>query len=410
MHNLQSDNHAIVISPDKSPVGEHIRRFNAPVLDDVAGIMVGDRTTTPEIGQDGYCINIKQRDPTTGAETNKNVSSKDFYAYQLMIRRDQSNVILRCRELCQQFMVDMYVKIESERLRYLRFNQQKLRVEEYIHLRDTIITNADAAQIGNSVILPSSYIGSPPYMQEYVQDALTNITSLLLPGQNAIHRHDITARVFRQKLKSLINFITKLHVFGPTRCWMYSVEWQKQGLPHAHILVWLVDKIRPVEIDSIISAEIPDPSTDQMLFDIVTTNMIHGPCGNLNRSSPCMADGKCTKSFPKNFTNDTITNVDGYPTYRRRHPDNCGQSFVKNINSVDIDIDNRWVVPNSPLLSKTFNAHINVEFCSSVKSIKYICKYVNKGSDMAVFRVENTNLNAPPVNKDDENWPVRQLQ
>ncbi|XP_055903960.1 uncharacterized protein LOC129939820 [Eupeodes corollae] len=130
--------------------------------------------------------------------------------------------------------------------------------------------------------------------------------------------------------------------------------------------------------------------------------MIHGPCGNLNRSSPCMADGKCTKSFPKYFTNDTITNVDGYPTYRRRHPDNCGQSFVKNINSVDIDIDNRWVVPYSPLLSKTFNAHINVEFCSSVKSIKYICKYVNKGIDMAVFRFENTNLNAPPINKDDE--------
>lgn len=46
----------------------------------------------------------------------------------------------------------------------------------------------------------------------------------------------------------------------------------------------------------------------------------------------------------------------------RRSSDNGGQSFVKNINSVEIDIDNRWVVPYSPLLSKTFNAHINVEF------------------------------------------------
>ncbi|GIY50975.1 helitron_like_N domain-containing protein [Caerostris darwini] len=36
-----------------------------------------------------------------GAETNKNVSSKDYYAYSLMIRRGQDNVILRCRELCQ---------------------------------------------------------------------------------------------------------------------------------------------------------------------------------------------------------------------------------------------------------------------------------------------------------------------
>ncbi|CAD6226373.1 GSCOCG00011892001-RA-CDS, partial [Cotesia congregata] len=90
-----------------------------------------------------------------------------------MIRRGLDNVILRCRELCQQFMVDMYAKIESERLRYLRYNQQKLRAEEYIHLRDAINNNADVAEIGNHVILPSSYVGSPRHMQEYIQDALT---------------------------------------------------------------------------------------------------------------------------------------------------------------------------------------------------------------------------------------------
>ncbi|XP_053944993.1 uncharacterized protein LOC128854708 [Anastrepha ludens] len=340
-----------------------------------------------------------------------------------MIRRGLDNVILRCRELCQQFMADMYAKVEGERLRYLRYNQLKLRTEEYIHLRDAINNYAEVAEIGNHVILPSSYIGSPCHMQEYIQDALTfvreygrpclfitftcnpkwpEIASLLLPGQNTIHRHDITARVFKQKLKSLISFITKFHVFSPTRCWLYLVEWQKRGLPHAHILVWLIDKIRPEEIDSIISAEIPDPSTDQLLFDIVTTNMIQGPCGTLNSSSPCMADGKCTKNFPKDFTNDTVTNVDGYPIYRRRNPDNSRQSFIKNMSNTDIDIDNRWVVLYSPLLSKTYNAHINVEFCSSVKSIKYICKFVHKGSDMSVLRMENTNVNALAVNENDE--------
>ncbi|GFT39858.1 helitron_like_N domain-containing protein, partial [Nephila pilipes] len=95
MHKLESDNHAIVINPDKTPAGEHIRRFNAPVTDDVDGIMVGDRTGAQEIvirrrnnnlqfiadthrsydalqyplifwkGQDGYSINIKQRDPVS---------------------------------------------------------------------------------------------------------------------------------------------------------------------------------------------------------------------------------------------------------------------------------------------------------------------------------------------------------
>ena len=56
------------------------------------------------------------------------------------------------------------------------------------------------------------------------------------------------------------------------------------------------------------------------------------------------------------------------------------------------EIDNRWIVPYCPLLAKTFNAHINVEFCNSVKSIKYVCKYVNKGSDAAMFALQETNI------------------
>ena len=53
-----------------------------------------------------------------------------------------------------------------------------------------------------------------------------------------------------------------------------------------------------------------------------------------------------------------------------------------------IEVDNKWIVPYCPLLSKMFDAHINVESCQSIKSIKYVCKYVNKGSDMATFELE----------------------
>jgi len=71
----------------------------------------------------------------------------------------------------------MYAKIESERLRYIKFNQQKLRSEEYINLRDAIVGNVDETtninNIGTAYILPSSYIGSPRHMQEYIQDAMT---------------------------------------------------------------------------------------------------------------------------------------------------------------------------------------------------------------------------------------------
>lgn len=350
----------------------------------------------------------------SGEETTKKVSSMNYYAYRLMIRQNADNYLLRFRRLFQQYCVDMYVKIETERLTFIRLNQAKLRSEEYIHLRDAVSTEGNAANIGRLTILPATYIGSPRHMHEYAQDAMTyvrhygrpdlfitftcnpkwiEITQLLLPGQTSNDRHDITARIFRQKIRSLMNFIVKQRVFGDTRCWMYSIEWQKRGLPHAHILIWLVERIQPDQIDDIICAEIPDHEVDPDLYDVVTTNMIHGPCGAINPQSPCMVDGKCSKRYPRKLTAETVTGNDGYPLYRRRSPDDNGRTVTTKVKRMDFVVDNSWIVPYSPLISKTFKTHCNVEYCNSVKSIKYICKYVTKGSDMAVFGLQSSNTN-----------------
>ncbi|GFR29070.1 helitron_like_N domain-containing protein [Trichonephila clavata] len=259
------------------------------------------------------------------------------------------------------------------------------------------------------VILPSTYTGSPRHVHEYAQDAMTyvraygrpdffitftgnpawdKIKELLLTGQSPSDRHDTSAQAFKQKLKSLIDFV-KQHVFGETRCWMYSIEWQKRGLPHAHILIWMMEKITPNRIDEIISAEIPDIEIDKDLHDIVSKND-SWTCGSLNNNSLCVSDGKCTKRYPRDLLAETITGNDGYSLYRRQSTEDGGKFITLKVLNNTIDVDNRWVVLYSPLLLKTYSALINVEYCNSLKAIKYICKYVNKGSDMAVVGVENT--------------------
>nr|XP_041631043.1 uncharacterized protein LOC121502160 [Drosophila kikkawai] len=285
---MPSDSHNIIIRADKTPAGEHTRRFNSPTIDEVAVVIVGENLQSRDIvlhrrnsalkrvsethrsydalqyplifwqGEDGYHFNIKMVNQVTGAETNKKVSSMNFYSYRLMIRQGEVNHILMCQRLFHQFAVDMYVKIETERLTYIRLNQRRLRSEEYIHLRDAINADGNVNNVGRMTILPATYIGSPRHMHEYAQDAMSyvrhygrpdlfvtftcnpkwsEIKKELLHSQTPIDRHDITARVFKQKLKSLMNFLIKHCVYGRVRCWMYSVEWQKRGLPHAHILV-----------------------------------------------------------------------------------------------------------------------------------------------------------------------------
>ena len=85
--------------------------------------------------------------------------------------------------------------------------------------------------------------------------------------------------------------------------------------------------------------------------------MIHGPCGALNENSPCMAKGSCTKQYLRLLVPNTITGNYGYRQYRRRSAEDGGKTaIIKKHDGTTIEVDNQWVVPYSPLLSKTFNA------------------------------------------------------
>ena len=76
------------------------------------------------------------------------------------------------------------------------------------------------------------------------------------------------------------------------------------------------------------------------------------------------------------MTGDT---EEGFPLYRRR---NNGRSFTKTAHGgAKVELDNRWVVPYNPALSKKYNCHLNVEIVASIMSIKYLFMYFHKGHD-----------------------------
>jgi len=336
------------------------------------------------------------------------------YASYRLASREGFSLLQRSEKLTLQWVVDMYVRIEGTRLQYIRDNQSSLRADLYLNIVDHLHQRGGVersnASIGKQVILPSSFVGSPRNMHQNFLDAMSivqkfgkpslfitmtcnprweEIQNNLSQGEKANFRPDIVDRVFHCKLKELMDLILKKDIFGKAAALIYTIEFQKRGLPHCHILLTLDDddKIRnTVDIDHVVSAEIPDAVLNPELFNLVKTHMIHGPCGALNPNAPCMTDGKCSKSFPKCFSEETKDNVNGYSIYKRR--DN---GMIVEVNGKSVD--NRYVVPYNTYLLLKFKCHINVEVCSTVKSIKYVYKYIHKGYDCATLEFSRNTEN-----------------
>nr|CAH7736442.1 unnamed protein product [Callosobruchus chinensis] len=295
-----------------------------------------------------------------------------FYQYRLAVRKNFSPLFY-AEKLFHEYCVLAYVRIESQRLLFLRMNQKQLRADNYNNLMDSLYNNdREMGQgIGKIIILPSTYVGSPRHMMQNYQDSMAivckygkpdlfitftcnpNWQEILdnLQGTKKQHRPDLIARIFKLKLEALLDDITGKHIFGIPSAWFYTIEFQKRGLPHAHMLIILRNEDKPrssVDYDIFVCAEIPDPDKDQELFQTVSKNMIHGPCGPGYMNSPCMKnDGpasKCSKNYPKTFCEETKdgTQNGGYAVIRRRDDG-------KTIKKKDFECDNRWVVPYKSL-------------------------------------------------------------
>ena len=154
--------------------------------------------------------------------------------------------------------------------------------------REDGIYNDDqrAPAIGRK-ILCSSFQGGPRWYNAKFQDAMAivreygkpdlfitmtcnpkwpEIVNELRPGQEPQDRPDIVARVFKDKLDQLMNDLVQGACFGKVVGYLYCVEFQKRGLPHAHILLILANQDRAMTaelVDGMVVAELP-PSPDDV--------------------------------------------------------------------------------------------------------------------------------------------------
>ncbi|XP_070013986.1 uncharacterized protein [Nicotiana sylvestris] len=271
------------------------------------------------------------------------VSCRKYYCYKFQLRDNETNEVLHCGRIFQQFIVDVYIKLETQRLDFFSFNPDLFRIEVLQGLLDILrCGEKEVSKIGKKTFLPVTFIGGSRDMRRRYMDAIAlvqyfgkpdfSITMTCNPAWSEIKEHlsladevqnipDLVSRVFRAKVEELKMDILKRQIFGSVAAFMYTIEFQKRGLPHAHFLIILADEdklLTPESYDKFVCAELPDSKKDRDLYSLVIKHMMHGPCGKLNPTNICMKNNNCKFKYPKDFAEQTSKGKNSYPIKKRR--------------------------------------------------------------------------------------------
>ncbi|XP_074327400.1 uncharacterized protein LOC141665319 [Apium graveolens] len=172
---------------------------------------------------------------------------------------------------------------------------QQYVVDAFTAIEQDVMQKGDRnpSNIGKAIILPASFTGSKRYMTQYFKDSLaicqtlghpslflTMTTNTKWPEIQRMLKHmsgvdvadapDVVARVFKMKVDQLMDMIKKKNCFGRCIGVMHVIEFQKCGLPHAHILIWLHPDDRPKiteQIDKMVSVKIPNSEIDPVGYN-----------------------------------------------------------------------------------------------------------------------------------------------
>ncbi|GKA62881.1 DNA helicase [Tanacetum coccineum] len=366
-------------------------------------------------GENGYSRDFKLVGDNGRSKTDRRLTMKAYYAYLIHDRKNSYNYLSRRGRLFQQYVVIAFCAIEQNRIDYIREHQNDIRNEYLSGIYDAINRgDTDGSDCGGRLILPQSFTGGPRYMYSHYLDALaicgvhgnpsffitftcnikwSEITEYMadFPLLTTTDRADIVDRVFEMKVQQFVKYLRDAQPFGKTVAVLYTIEFQKRGLPHCHTLLWIHNAARVHRDEDIylyISAELPSKDTDPECYRIVSELMMHGPCGLAYPFASCTQNGvNCKKHFPKEYCSRTYTDKDGFVHYRRK---DTGDTVLKQ----HVELDNRYVVPYNRELLTRFYAHINVEYCGWTMLIKYLFKYISKGTERIVVRISKTKTTA----------------
>ncbi len=190
------------------------------------------------------------------------VIAKEYAAYFMHDCNPPTNSTFTYgKRLYQEWVVDQYSKVEGQRLLWVRLNQTTLRADQYKGMVDAMQQDgANNTNFGRMVVLPATFVGSLRHMKQLYQDSMALVRKFgkpdlfitmtrnlnwpeilheLRPGEEANGRLDLTSRVFNMKLNALLKDLLQNGVLGTAVADIHVVEWQKQGLPHGHILIIL---------------------------------------------------------------------------------------------------------------------------------------------------------------------------
>lgn len=190
-------------------------------------------------GEDGYRIDILYAGVSSRSKNGRDcVSIRAYYCYRLQYRAREGHSLIGGGRLFLQFVVDAWASIEHTRISWVLLNQTILRSDLYNNIVDSVNKgDTDATKIGKRIVLPSSFTGSPRYMQQNYQDCMAICTRFgspdlfitftcnpqwpevkqycdKIPHTNPTNRPDVLARVFKIKLDLLLEDLTNNHVLG----------------------------------------------------------------------------------------------------------------------------------------------------------------------------------------------------